>query len=414
MEPERKSIDAAKAWLQAQGDRGDLSETTVRPRISAISQLATMIADDEEKTAQWMLENLETLGRRWANKNNGNPDTIRDYISRARASLNDYLRFAADPLAYKRGKTSERTPKQSTAHNPKDAALGTGSARTAQEFKLPRSSYDELCKVIKAYAHAKAGASSDEIAELSGMGESRVSKNSGFLISVGLITEGKAKGATSLGRRLANALEHDQPTETAAAWREVVQQSEFLRRMVAAVRIRKGMDINDLQSHIAYSAGVPKNPDTMVGARTIANILVISGLVLEQDGKLAAVALMPPANAQDGVRQPDIGAPQSLNSPQSFNLRQSFNLPQSFNALEVSVPTASGILVQLRVNLNITATPDDLPRIGGLLGKMIEDLKSSGASRSNASALSATSEAEGADVTGESDDAGSTTSDAQE
>lgn len=56
MEPERKSIDAAKAWLQAQGGRGDLNEATVRPRISAISQLATMIADDEEKTVQWMLE----------------------------------------------------------------------------------------------------------------------------------------------------------------------------------------------------------------------------------------------------------------------------------------------------------------------------------------------------------------------
>lgn len=348
------------------------------------------------------LENLETLGRRWINKNNGNPDTVRDYISRARASLSDYMRFVSDPLAYKRGRSSERTPKQSTAPDSKDATSDTGSTRTAQEFKLPRSSYDELCKVIKAYAHAKAGASIDEIAELSGMGGSRVSKNSGFLVSVGLITEGKAKGATSLGRRLANALEHDQPTETAAAWREVVQQSEFLRRMVAAVRIRKGMDINDLQSHVAYSAGVPKNPDTMLGARTIANILVISGLVLEQDGKLAAVALIPPANAQDGVRQPNIGAPQS------------FSAPQSFAALDVSAPMASGVSVQLRVNLNITATPDDLHGLGELLRKMIEDLKSNGASRSNVPAPSAIREAEGVDVTGESDDADSTTADAQE
>jgi hypothetical protein len=228
------------------------------------------------------------------------------------------------------------------------------------------------------------------------MGESRVSKNSGFLISVGLVTEGKAKGATSLGRRLANALEHDQPTEIAAAWREVVQQSEFLRRMVAAVRIRKGMDINDLQSHIAYSAGVPKNPDTMLGARTLANILVISGLVLEQDGKLAAVAPVPPANTQDVVRQPGIGA------------------PQAFPAFEVSAPSVSGASVQLRVNLNITVSADELPALGKLLRKMIEDLKGDGTSSTNAPDSRTIGEAEEVDATGESDDAGSTTADAQD
>jgi predicted transcriptional regulator len=396
LEPERKSIDEAKAWLQAQRDRGDLNDTTGRLRITAISQLATMIADGEEKTVQWMLENIETLGRRWANKNNGNSDTTREYISRARTALTDYLRFVADPLAYKTGKSNERTPKQSASHGSKSDTADTGFARTAQEFKLPKSSYDELCKVIRAYALAKVDASINEIAELSGMGESRVSKNSGFLISVGLVTEGKAKGATSLGRRLANALEHDQPTEIAAAWREVVQQSEFLRRMVAAVRIRKGMDINDLQSHIAYSAGVPKNPDTMLGARTLANILVISGLVLEQDGKLAAVAPVPPANTQDVVRQPGIGA------------------PQAFPAFEVSAPSVSGASVQLRVNLNITVSADELPALGKLLRKMIEDLKGDGTSSTNAPDSRTIGEAEEVDATGESDDAGSTTADAQD
>jgi len=396
LEPTHKSIDDAKAWLQVQRDRGDLNGTTGRLRITAIDQLATMIADGEERTVQWMLENIDTLGRRWVNKNNGRPETVRDYISRTRAALSDYMRFVADPLAYKSGKSADRTTKQPTAHSTRDTASDAGSARTAQEFKLPKSSYDELCKVIKAYALAKADASIDEIANLSGVGESRVSKNSGFLISVGLITEGKAKGATSLGRRLANALEHDQPTEIAAAWREVVQQSEFLRRMVAAVRIRKGMDINDLQGHIAYSAGVPKNPDTMLGARTLANILVISGLILEQDGKLVAVALIPPTNAQDVVRQPHIGA------------------AQSFAALDVAAPTISGISVQLRLNLNITASPDDLPGLGKLLKNMIEDLRSDGVSRTDVSTPHITYEIEEVDANNESGEAGSATADATE
>lgn len=357
MEIERRSIDDAKAWLKAQKERGDMNGTTGRLRITAIDQLAAFIAEGEQKTAQWMLDNIELLGRRWINKSNGTPDTAQTYISRAKAALADFLRFQADPLNYKPTRNGDRPPKRSASPSPKETTGDETATRSAQDFKLPKSSYDELCKVIKAYAHAGPEASIDDITSLSGVADSRVSKNSGFLISVGLITEGKTKSATALGRRLGNALEHDQPTEIAAAWREVVQQSEFLRRMVAAVRIRKGMDINDLQGHIAYSAGVPKNSDTMAGARTLANVLVISGLVLEQDGKLSAVAPLFNGTTATAASSGD-GAP-----------------PTPFAALDLPVSTPSGVAVQLRINLNISATPPELTGLGEILRKVIDDLR---------------------------------------
>ena len=57
--------------------------------------------------------------------------------------------------------------------------------------------------------------------------------------------------------------------------------------MVAAIRIRQGMDEISFQGHIAYSAGVAKSNVTMLGATTIIDVLVNSGLLENIEGKIS-------------------------------------------------------------------------------------------------------------------------------
>lgn len=63
----------------------------------------------------------------------------------------------------------------------------------AETFKLPCSSYEELIKLFQAYANTKEGTalSLDEITQATGVPRTIVSKNNGFMVQVGLITEGK-------------------------------------------------------------------------------------------------------------------------------------------------------------------------------------------------------------------------------
>ena len=48
------------------------------------------------------------------------------------------------------------------------------------------------------------------------------------------------------------------------------------------------MEPETLQTHIAYTAGQAKTPLTLAGARAVVEILRVSGLVKETDGKIVA------------------------------------------------------------------------------------------------------------------------------
>jgi hypothetical protein len=157
---------------------------------------------------------------------------------------------------------------------------------TEEKVKLPRSSYEELCKIIQAYGRLTKPGSLDEVNSLAGVGKTTVSANNLFLSSIGLIEGGKAKIPTVRGRDLASAIAHEISDEIQKQWALVVQNNEFLHKMALAVRIRKSMEGSALEAHIAYSAGEAKSSEVKTGARTVINILRAAGVVKEQDGQL--------------------------------------------------------------------------------------------------------------------------------
>jgi hypothetical protein len=79
---------------------------------------------------------------------------------------------------------------------------------TQEKFKLPRSSYEELCKIINAYGGTSNPASLDDIYKSSGVGKTVISANNKFLLAVEIIEGGVKKSATEKGRKLALALIH--------------------------------------------------------------------------------------------------------------------------------------------------------------------------------------------------------------
>ncbi len=224
-----------------------------------------------------------------------------------------------------------------------------------QGFPLPGSSYKELIKIIQGYGQVGRDAVPSDVAKVVAVHETIVGGNNRFLVTIGIVQGGKKKTITSIGSELSLALQHNVEDQIAAKWRALAESSEFLTKIVAAVRIRKGMDESSLQAHIAYSAGQPKTPRALTGAGTIIEILKAAGLLKDEGGSLAA-STSEPAKSLESTET-------SLPSPQ----------PSQFTAMPLPTATRSVETVHVNIDVRIQCTPQDLDELGQKLRKVLED-----------------------------------------
>ena len=168
--------------------------------------------------------------------------------------------------------------------------MAKANPKSNDKFKLPGSSLEEVFKVVQGYATIDKPASLADIAKATGMHETSISKNVGFLLSMGVLEGGRYKAPTEIGQKLGLALMHNVPEELESILRDIVAEDEFLKNVLAAVRIRKGMDDTSLRAHIAYSAGQSKTGSTTTGTGAVVELLRRSGNLSSEDGKLVVSA----------------------------------------------------------------------------------------------------------------------------
>lgn len=229
-------------------------------------------------------------------------------------------------------------------------------------FPLPGSSYKELIKIIQGYGSVGDDVTPSDVARVVSIHETIVSKNNKFLGGIGIIQGGKKKTMTPIGRELAHALNHDVKDDITAKWREVVETNDFLQRVVAAVRIRKGMDESSLESHVAYSAGQPKTPAVSTGAGTVVDILRAAELLKEEGGNLVAIA---PEQVSDSAEEGE-----------SALVSQTLRRPLASGGL-IHISHHGGLQtegVSLNIEVRIQCTAEDIGELGPKIRKLIKEL----------------------------------------
>ncbi len=196
-----------------------------------------------------------------------------------------------------------------------------------ETFRLPKSSYDELVKIIQAYGNSGPAANLDEVAQTSAMDKTIISRNNAFLISVGIIEGGKAKGITEKGKSLAQALHYEVLEDIATRW-------------------------------LAYSAGETKSPGVMAGAGAVVQILKVAGVVKEQDGKLVAE---PPTSGVSfikvagDIREPGKSGPSPVSGVSAELAPQTSNL---------------GVSIQIQIQCTAAEIPDLAPKLRAMLKEL--------------------------------------------
>lgn len=147
------------------------------------------------------------------------------------------------------------------------------------------------------------------------------------------------------------------------SWRHIVEEDEFLTKLLTAVRIRNGMDSQTLEAHIAYSAGQPKKPQFMTGARTVIDILKAAELIVEVDGKYL------PKDTSDVPKvHTDLYA-QNVTIQERQTINETPRPPIAF-------PLGATQSVRINVQININCTPDDIPRLGTQIKSLMQEIAS--------------------------------------
>ncbi len=155
-------------------------------------------------------------------------------------------------------------------------------------YKLPVSSYDELIKIIKVYGSGKVGVpmSLDDLVKSSGMSKTIISKNNGFLVQLGLISEGNKKAPSDICKKLANAYSMNLQEQIVIIWREIINQDEFITKMISVIGIKGKLSKNEYINHIVFSSNCGSGAGYKAGAATIIEILKTINAVSEYDGNI--------------------------------------------------------------------------------------------------------------------------------
>ena len=155
-------------------------------------------------------------------------------------------------------------------------------------YKLPTSSYEELIKIIKAYGAGKVGVpvSLDDLVKSSGMSRTVISKNNGFLVQAGLITEGNKKSPTEICKKLANSYVMNLQDQTRLLWRELIDQDEFITSMISVIGIKSKLSKAEFINHIVYSANCGNGPGYKAGAAALIEIMKLINSINEIDGEI--------------------------------------------------------------------------------------------------------------------------------
>ena len=155
-------------------------------------------------------------------------------------------------------------------------------------YKLPVSSYDELIKIIKVYGSGKVGVpvSLDDLVKSSGMSKTIISKNNGFLVQLGIVSEGNKKAPSDICKKLANAYSMNLQEQIVNIWREIINQDEFITKMISVIGIKGKLPKNDYINHIVFSSNCGSGAGYKAGAAAIIEILKIINAVCEYDGNI--------------------------------------------------------------------------------------------------------------------------------
>lgn len=222
------------------------------------------------------------------------------------------------------------------------------------DLKLPSSSYNELVKIIKAYSTHPKGGSLDDISHSTAMHRVTISNNSKFLVSAGIIEGGNSKKPTDVGLKLGRALSFKKDDEIERYWKEIVLQSEFLKKMLTVLNVKGGMSETDLIAHIEYASGQKKSKYSRAGSGAIVDIFKIATLINEESG-----LLLPNDVEEEEIQDKKNELVEDIVETSRIQQTEDENKQSVTDKLTRKISKSNDVTINLNIQLTVPETTDE-------------------------------------------------------
>lgn len=235
-------------------------------------------------------------------------------------------------------------------------------------FELPTSSLSELEKIIEGYYELDTNVSLDDISSLTGIGRTALSPNHPFLKATGIIHGMNQKSITPLGKDLGGAIRHKLPDEVQQYWLQVIDGNEFLSKVAATVRIKKGMPSSELLSHILFIAKAQDNKSNRTGANAIVEIFLKAKKLIDVDGKIEY--------SDSAVSTTMNGTKDEVEELQDDQVLEK-EKPQKIKSNENSGNTGyPNLHINIQIHISADSSPDQIDQIFASMAKHLKNFGS--------------------------------------
>lgn len=235
---------------------------------------------------------------------------------------------------------------------------------TEKEFKLPGSGYDVVSKILHAYVLCGKGkASLGDVASKAGIDTTMVSRNNGFLLSVGAIQGGRDKELTDPGRDLAIAIGNNIDDDVKGHWKTIFLGCERTKSVLDMVKIQKGIPKTQFIPKVASALGLVVNPTTRTGINTLTDIFEKADLLKQDDGKYVvhedALSIQPAVVPEKEKPEPE---------PQHEEKKE----PQK-QTKNTSISASPDVHINVQVHISPESTPEQIEKIFESMRKHLYD-----------------------------------------
>ena len=157
---------------------------------------------------------------------------------------------------------------------------------------------DALNKILIAYLRAgedEKSISYTDVAKTSGVHPANVSRNNKFLVYSGFLSMEKRGHfkLTEKGSKYVRLLDWGRLEEAKRHLREIIQECPLFKKALDFISISKEVSRDDLMGRIAMIAEVPPKPQYKVGISAIIDMLLLSDLVREENGRIVFQEVKP-------------------------------------------------------------------------------------------------------------------------
>lgn len=239
------------------------------------------------------------------------------------------------------------------------------STSSTVSFPLPGTGYEQLRKVLKGYAKCgRNPVAPPDVEKYSGVSAEDVSRNGKFLVSLSILTEGRKKQLTALGRELAVAIANDNLIDEQRLWQPFLTANENLQSVFSQIEIQGALSKDDLVKRIAQIARLAIDPRTNTTINSLITLLEKQAILVLTDGKYHLNDTVTPSSPSTSSELPDLSNASKTVAPIPTRPQPISNAAAIIDKpKEPSIDIAPGIFINLQIHIASDTTEEKIKLI---------------------------------------------------